>query len=1228
MRIEGNNVGLILDGLIRVSGSGNLNLEDGGNNIFVQYTSSGSSQIDITGGDMTIGGQVRRGLTATTGILQFSQSAGNFTVGTQRPDANPTRGVFEILNNGSDFTHTGGTFTLAGSNGSTNVPSLILEPETHDVTGSTITIAYSDGDDNFGIKSAIELNNLELAGTSFPTVNLYQLDLDLSGDLIINADNTFNARGFDLTFSGGDFDNNGSYVSSGNGTNQQTTFFTGTAAQEIRGNGSYGFYNFEKSNSGTLTVSQDFLVQNELRILQGILATGAQSVNVEGDLINTSTHTASVEPPGTLYGIILSGSQKQTITGIGVNVSNISNFGVLAINNPEGAIIQDGTQNTFEVDNKLILEQGVLDISSNLFIIGENAVIENQSGDSDRGAFEATNMVQTNSSFTDFGLQKRFNTGVQTDFVFPVGQQIYTPIEVNMTANLAGTSSSITVRPANEPHPTIVGHDNTGANSPGTLDDEANVLQYHWIITSNGITSFTGDIRMEYDPSDISFLDPGDATASPLSFDERNYAAARLLSSAINWDKSFDGSSFDESNNLIVFDQSTAFNGVGDNSITGDYTAGLLLEDDGLTPLDIGAIPNNILEYETVNATGNYTSNTDWNGINGSPPLGASETPNGAIIYVRNGDRMNLTTPGARIYRTVIDSGGVLSIDENASNTRLGIVQGTGTLRIESNTIGQSPQLPAGYYEDFLNCTGGGLEYSGSVDYDVLANIPQVRRVIFSGSANRDLPNTNLLVCEDFILRNNVSVANISNQQITIWRDIIKGDNATIDFSTSTVLLSGGSSSQQIVGDFTGGEAFYNLTINNSNGVSVINSSIDAINGILADVNGDVEVANRLTLTNGLVSTDTDNSLRILLNATVNDGSNNAYVNGPLIRQINNDPSGSYNFPVGKSGRYGLMSIVNPTTATGTKNWVVEYFNISPPNPLNISSGSIEKVSENEYWSVSDGLLTSGASQANIRLRWDLNSDLTPTGNINDLAIAYYDGAGWVQVINSSGRSGNTTNGNLTGGLVPFSTRLITLGTLNQLNPPLPIELVEFTAKAVMDGVLLEWITISEINNERFEIQRYVKDDEFEVIGETPGSGTTNRLINYSFLDKNPLNGINYYRLRQVDYDGAFEYSLLRAVEFERIGIFNSNSNGVNFYPNPNSRDLLYIDLVNWRSNNKIEIKLLDVSGSLHYEQQINVTDNGSYNGRLDLPNNLKSGMYFIQFEGYDKIESYKLILK
>jgi len=517
---------------------------------------------------------------------------------------------------------------------------------------------------------------------------------------------------------------------------------------------------------------------------------------------------------------------------------------------------------------------------------------------------------------------------------------------------------------------------------------------------------------------------------------------------------------------------------------------------------------------------------------------------------------------------------------------------------------------------------------AGTVDYEVLANIPQVRRVIFSGANDRELPNNNLLVCEDFILRDNVSVTNLSSQQLTIQRDLIKSDDGTINFGSSTIRMNGNVSAQRISGDFTGGEALYNLIVDNPNGLSVLNASPDAANGVFSEVNGDLEIRNQLTLTNGLVTTDVDNSLTIRLNAAITNGSNNAHVDGPLIRQIDNDPSGSYNFPVGKSGRYALMAVENPTTSTGVKNWNVEYFSTSPPNPLSITSGNIQKVSENEYWSVSDGLLTSGQTQANIRLRWDGDSEVSPTGDISDLAVAYYDGSGWLEAPTTNAPSGNVFNGTVAGGPVPFSSRFITLGTVDQTNTPLPITLTEFTARLNGDQVILEWTTASEINNDRFEIERTFDGLLYEVIGKVKGAGTTTQEQHYSFIDEMPLNGINYYRLRQIDYDGAYDYSPIRAVQFERNGFINTDARSVKLYPNPNTGELLFIDLVNWNENTEIQIALIDVAGIKYFEQRLNVNENGEFSGKLNMPTNLAPGLYFIQLISGNKLETYKLLIK
>ena len=84
----------------------------------------------------------------------------------------------------------------------------------------------------------------------------------------------------------------------------------------------------------------------------------------------------------------------------------------------------------------------------------------------------------------------------------------------------------------------------------------------------------------------------------------------------------------------------------------------------------------------------------------------------------------------------------------------------------------------------------------------------------------------------------------------------------------------------------------------------------------------------------------------------------------------------------------------------------------------------------------------------------------------------------------------------------------------------LPVELTTFTAQNKDAFNVLIWQTASEINNSHFEIQRSVDGQKFEIIGEVKGIGTSNNLENYSFTDNYPFDGINYYRLRQVDNDG------------------------------------------------------------------------------------------------------------
>lgn len=109
----------------------------------------------------------------------------------------------------------------------------------------------------------------------------------------------------------------------------------------------------------------------------------------------------------------------------------------------------------------------------------------------------------------------------------------------------------------------------------------------------------------------------------------------------------------------------------------------------------------------------------------------------------------------------------------------------------------------------------------------------------------------------------------------------------------------------------------------------------------------------------------------------------------------------------------------------------------------------------------------------------------------------------------------------------------------------LPVKLVKFDAEAISDNVLLQWQTASEENNEGFRIERSGDGRSWQDIAFVRGNGTTSEGHKYAHTDDQPLSGTNYYRLKQVDYDGIFEYSPTVAVKTR------SGNLDISLHPNP-----------------------------------------------------------------------------
>lgn len=112
---------------------------------------------------------------------------------------------------------------------------------------------------------------------------------------------------------------------------------------------------------------------------------------------------------------------------------------------------------------------------------------------------------------------------------------------------------------------------------------------------------------------------------------------------------------------------------------------------------------------------------------------------------------------------------------------------------------------------------------------------------------------------------------------------------------------------------------------------------------------------------------------------------------------------------------------------------------------------------------------------------------------------------------------------------------------------PVPVELTSFKASTSGKNVLLEWITATELNNSGFEVQRRTQESGYEVVGFVAGSGSTTEQRSYVFRDDNIPNGKYIYRLKQIDFNGVFDYSNEIEVEVNAPLDFSLEQN----FPNP-----------------------------------------------------------------------------
>ena len=179
---------------------------------------------------------------------------------------------------------------------------------------------------------------------------------------------------------------------------------------------------------------------------------------------------------------------------------------------------------------------------------------------------------------------------------------------------------------------------------------------------------------------------------------------------------------------------------------------------------------------------------------------------------------------------------------------------------------------------------------------------------------------------------------------------------------------------------------------------------------------------------------------------------------------------------------------------------------------------------------------------------------------------------------------------------------------------PLPVELINFYGRLLNKQIELKWITASELNNLGFEIQKSNNGIDWQIIDFVDGRGTTSEVNEYNYIDTNPFSGINYYRLKQLDYDGAFEFSKVIAIEYK------SPEKEIQVFPNPSNK-FINIQIGNL-ANQRMRVEITDNLGRKIWESGL-IEGESNWRKEMGIEQN---GIYFISAQIGDEV-FYKRVL-
>jgi hypothetical protein len=347
----------------------------------------------------------------------------------------------------------------------------------------------------------------------------------------------------------------------------------------------------------------------------------------------------------------------------------------------------------------------------------------------------------------------------------------------------------------------------------------------------------------------------------------------------------------------------------------------------------------------------------------------------------------------------------------------------------------------------------------------------------------------------------------------------------------------------------TGNEGGLDSTLKNTGTTTLDPAANYSFNGTAAQVTGALlpSSVNDLNISNAAGVTLTAD---VSINGELNLDDGNLFLDGNIINL----------------GSTGTLNETDGNTVTGSSGKIIATRDLNSPagenvgglgamitSSANLGSTLVERYHSSAVGGGNQGILrqfniepaNNSALDATLRLYYD-ESELNGIAEANLTMFNSPDGT--VDSWEAAGGTANETDNYVeVSGIADFS-----YWTLGDANNPIPVELTSFSATSDGRFVTLNWVTATEVNNQGWNIEKRIKNSEdnfgeWSVAGFVNGVGNATESVSYSFIDKNVTSGILQYRLKQIDFDGTFNFGQIVEVEINGPVEFAMFQN----YPNP-----------------------------------------------------------------------------